>query len=67
MRVVIMNSKTEEFYTKEGKWTRERDRATTFKNSIDALEECRGKKIPNSEIVLSFRDPEMDIKIPCGK
>jgi hypothetical protein len=64
MRVLIQDRNTERFY-KDGKWTRNRDQAETFGGALEVVQLCVSKKIQGN-IVLAFRDPKFDVKIPCG-
>jgi hypothetical protein len=66
MRVLIKKPNTNEFYKGDGEWSDDRDQAKNFDNSVDALRECDHWQL-YGEIVLSFRNPRFDVKIPVNQ
>jgi hypothetical protein len=65
MKVLIQQRSTKQFYQRNGKWTEKREEADTFSSSIEATQICRSKRL-QADIVLAFRNPIYDVRIPCG-
>jgi len=64
MRVLIQEPDTKRFYRNNGTWTDRKDEATVFNNSVEAMEKCLKDKL-HAEVILSFRDPAFNLKLPC--
>lgn len=66
MKRVIRNIETGKFF-KDGAWVNDMSDATDFKSIPEAVRACHRYNLKNTELVLCFQHPEMDLSMPiCG-
>ena len=64
MRVLVRNRDTGLFLKGETLWTDEPLEARDFVSCLNAIEQLRGMRRTNAELILSFGDPRLDITLP---
>jgi hypothetical protein len=63
MRVLIRRQNTEYYLQPDGGWGLNRKHARSFISSIVAYYWAKEQRLLNAEIVLSFRDPQFDMRV----
>jgi hypothetical protein len=64
MKVLVRNRDTGLFLKGKILWTYYADEARDFLSCPNAVEQTRGMRLTNAELILSFGDPRLDIRIP---
>ena len=63
MKVLVRNRDTGLFLKGKTLWTYEAVEARDFISCPNAMEQARGMGLANAELILSFGDPRLDIRI----
>jgi hypothetical protein len=63
-RILIESRSEPRYFSTEGSWSPERERAAEFPSTSDALKFIRQKGIRGVNLVVSFPDPALDIRLP---
>jgi len=63
MRVLVRNRDTGLFLKGKALWTDEPLEARDFVSCLNAMEQLRGMRLTNAELILSFGDPRLDITL----
>jgi hypothetical protein len=66
MRVLVQNGDTGLFLKSDKLWTNQAVEARDFGSSLDAIQQVIDLHLRNPDIVLSFGDPKLDLKISLG-
>ena len=64
MTIVVQNTVTKEYLSKNGRWLSDGSQARIFASTIDAFYYCHNRGIANSVIMLKFDRDEFDVSIP---
>ena len=64
MTIVVQNCVTQEYLSKNGRWSSDASCARVFPSTIDAFYYCHNRGIANSVIMLKFDRKEFDVSIP---
>lgn len=60
MRILLRQQRTGLYLQLPGKWTGDRETASTFDTSADAIDWAHQHQIADCEIVMAFPDPRFD-------
>jgi hypothetical protein len=66
MKVLVQDGETGLFLKSDKHWTRKAREARDFHSCSHALEELFHMELEKPDIILSFGDPQWDIKLPVG-
>ncbi len=64
MRVLIRDLQTGDYFQSPDQWTAQRERARDFGQSVKAAAFASQQHLHHIEIVLSFADPKLDVRLP---
>ena len=60
MKILLRNKETGLYYSVNGQWTREADKAHDFRHTLNAVRHTVTSHLESVEFVYSFPDPQND-------
>lgn len=67
MKIYIQKQHTGEFLNEQSEWTPNEREARDFQSSLNAVFFCQTNKINNVNIVMRFKNPRNDVRLPIGE
>lgn len=64
MRVLLRNTKTGLYLSKDEGWTADSNSARTFRHSAEAMDEARKTGLQEVEVLLTFDEPPAAVALP---
>ena len=67
MKVLLCNNRTGLYYESTGRWGADRDQAYDFGDTHAAIQFAAGNALTGVELVLTYGDPALDVRLPLEK
>ncbi len=64
MRVLLRDTMTGLYFQEPEIWTRETEKARSFKHSADAMDTAREKNLQQAEVILAFEESAYTVSLP---
>jgi hypothetical protein len=66
LKALLRNSHTGMFYAQEDRWTLQPGDAHNFELGSRAIQYAIDRRLPNTELVMTFPDPQWNVVVPIG-